>query len=408
MTSDFARVVVTGMGVASPLGCTVAGFWQRLLAGESGVAALLEEEFAGLPSRIGARVADFDAAAFFDRKEARRMSRASQLALVAGAEAISQARLHAAPGDDVAVFIGSSIGGFSASDPFFRDYYTRGKQSALVIPLSMNSGPSANLSIRYGFEGPTLTVDAACASAAHSIAYAFNLIRTGMLDIAVTGGADSPFSRGVVQAWGNLHALSTRNDDPARACRPFSADRDGMVLGEGAGVLVLESEASAARRRVAPLAIIEGYGASSDSFHLTRPSVEGPARALEKALRDARLTPDDIGYINAHATGTAQNDANETAAIRAAFGARAGHIPVVGNKAALGHSIGASGALELIGVVLSLRDQVVPPTLNYTTPDPACDLDYVVEGARPVSIRHALSSSFAFGGSNAVLVVGKI
>jgi 3-oxoacyl-(acyl-carrier-protein) synthase len=252
-----------------------------------------------------------------------------------------------------------------------------------------------------------VNVDAACATAAHSIGYAFNMIRSGALQAAVTGAADCPFSPAVVAAWSTMHALSSREDSPAQACRPFSADRDGLVLGEGAGVLILEAESHALRRGATILAEIKGYGASADSFHLTQPTQRGQASAMRRALEDAQLTPNDIDYINAHATGTQWNDENETKAIKEVFGKRAYEIPVVGNKAALGHSIAGSGALELIGCILSLRDQVVPPTINYKVADPVCDLDYVTEGQRSLRLSNVMSNSFAFGGSNAVLIVGK-
>lgn len=403
------RVVITGIGIVSPLGCDVESFWQTLLAGASAVRALPEAEFPGQSVRIGARVWEYDPRQHFDRKEARRISRSSQFALLAAAQAIEMAGLESAAVDPVqiGVMIGSSIGGFAASDPHYRDFYRHGKKSALVIPLSMNYGPSAHVSIRHGFQGPLMTVDAACASAAHSIGYAYHLIRGGALQIAVTGGADSPFSPAVMEAWHTMRALSTRNQDPPRACRPFSADRDGMVLGEGAGVLVLESEASALRRGVPILAEIEGYGASADSHHITQPNRQGPALAMRRALLDAGLAPEQIDYINAHATATPQNDGNETAAIKTVFGEHAYRIPVVGNKAAFGHSIAASGALELIGCALALRDQSVPPTINRITPDPECDLDYVSEGSRRAQLTHVMSNSFAFGGSNAALIIGK-
>ena len=403
------RVVVTGMGVASPLGCTVAEFWSGLLAGRSAVVALEGEEFAGLRTRIGALVTGYVAEEHFDRKEARRMSRSSQLALVATARAVEQACLARGLVDpwQVGVLIGSSIGGYSASDPFFRDFYLRGQSSPRIIPVSMNIGPSSNVSIRYGFQGPLLSVDAACASAAHSVGYAYNLIRGGVLPVAVAGGADTPFAPGVMEAWCALRALSERNDNPAEACRPFSADRDGLVLGEGAGVLILESESHALRRGGRILAEVVGYGATGDSYHLTQPTRQGPVRAMRLALEDAGLAPEQIDYINAHGTGTVFNDSNETAAIKEVFGAHAYRIPVVGNKAAVGHSIAASGALELISCIQSIQDQVVPPTINYKVPDPECDLDYVTAGSRPQAICHAMSNSFAFGGSNAALIVGR-
>ncbi|HRQ22468.1 MAG TPA: beta-ketoacyl-[acyl-carrier-protein] synthase family protein [Anaerolineales bacterium] len=408
MFRKMERVVVTGMGVASPLGCELNGFWSALAEGCSGVISLEDGIFSDLPSKIGAVVRNYDESQYFDPKEARRMSRSSQLGLVAAKQAILGAKLEGGGVDpiEVGVLVGSSIGGYSASDPFFKQYYSQSRLSPFTIPISMNVGPGANISIKYGFQGPLMDVDAACSTAAHSIGYAFNMIRSGILQVAVTGAADTPFSPAVVAAWLALHAVSTRTDSPAEACRPFSADRDGMVLGEGAGILVLEAESHALKREVPILAEVKGYGASADSNHLTQPTQTGPAIAMRRALADAELTTDDIDYINAHATGTEWNDKNETKAIKEVFGGRAYDVPVVGTKAALGHSIAGSGALELIGCVLSLRDQVVPPTINYKVPDPECDLDYVIEGSRKVPLKNIMSNSFAFGGSNAVLIVG--
>jgi 3-oxoacyl-[acyl-carrier-protein] synthase II len=408
MVGKMERVVVTGMGVVSPLGCSVTSFWDGLLAGRSGVRSLEGSDFSGMKTGIGARVRDYNVSEHFDSKEARRMSRSSQFAMIATEQAISNANLSDGQVDylEVGVMIGSSIGGYSASDPFFKSFYERGRLSPFTIPISMNSGPGSNVSIKYGFQGPLINVDAACATAAHSIGHAYNMIRNGSIQVAVTGAADSPFSPGVVAAWAALRAISSREDCPAEACRPFSADRDGMVLGEGAGILILESESHALRRGVPILAEIKGYGASADSSHLTQPAQDGPIMAMQRASKDAGLAAKDIEYINAHGTGTEWNDKNETKAIKEVFGKYAYQIPVVGNKAALGHSIAGSGALELIGCILSLRDQVVPPTINYNIPDPECDLDYVTEGCRNLPLHNVMSNSFAFGGSNAVLIVG--
>lgn len=403
------RVVVTGMGVASPLGSNLSTFWESLLMGQSGVRLLEGGEFSGLSTRIGAVVWDYNESKYFEGKEARRMSRSSQLAIVAADQAIAQAKLGNGTVDNqkIGTLIGSSIGGYSASDQFFKNFYTRGRLGPFTIPISMNIGPASNVSIKYGFQGPLLNVDAACATAAHSIGNTFHMIRNGSLQVAVTGAADCPFSPSVVAAWYALRAISSREDIPAEACRPFSADRDGMVLGEGAGVLILEAESHALRRGIPILAEVKGYGASADSNHLTQPSQDGPVNAMRRALEDAGLGLDYIDYINAHATGTVWNDKNETKAIKEVFGERAIQIPVVGNKAAFGHSIAGSGALELIGCILSLRDQFVPPTINYKVPDPECDLDYVIEGKRSLPLRNVMSNSFAFGGSNAVLIVGE-
>jgi len=397
------------MGVASPLGSTLDEFWKGLLEGRSGVGSLDGTIFSDVPSKIGAVVWGYEASQHFSSKEIRRMSRSSQLGLVAAEQAISDAKLldNGVNKEEVGVFVGSSIGGYSASDQFFKSFHQEGRLSTFTIPISMNIGPGSNISIRYGFQGMLVDVDAACSTAAHSIGYAFNLIRSGMMKVAITGAADSAFSPAVAGGWLALHAVTQRVDSPAEACRPFSADRDGMVLGEGAGVLVLEAESHALRRGVSILAEIKGYGASADSSHLTRPTKKGPILAMQRAMTDADLSIEDIDHINAHATGTEWNDKNETKAIKEAFGQHAYKIPISGNKAALGHSIAGSGALELIGCVLSLRDQIVPPTINYKVPDSECDLDYVTEGSRKLPLRNIMSNSFAFGGSNAVLIVGK-
>jgi 3-oxoacyl-(acyl-carrier-protein) synthase len=403
------KVVVTGLGIASPLGIGVNGFWERLLAGQSGVRCLEEPHFQSLPSRMGARVDNAELERFTTIKDRRRMSRASQLALAAADEAIRGAGLEGLPEETktgIAVIIGSSIGGFAASDPVFKEYYLNNKQSSLIIPISMNSAPSANVSIRYGFKGPQMTADAACAASAHSVGLLYNMIRSGSVEIGITGGADSPFGEAVMAAWCNLRVVSERNDEPASACRPFSADRDGMVLGEGSAILVLESEESARRRNAPILAEIKGYGASSDGQHITRPSQDGPVRAMRLALRDAGISPDEIDHINAHGTATLINDRIETAAIKDVFGERAYRIPVVAMKAAIGHSIGASGALELAACVQALRTQMIPPTINYHAEDPDCDLDYVTAGWRGLQLTNIMTNSFAFGGSNASLIVG--
>ena len=407
MTHAAERVVITGMGVASPIGLSVNEFWQGLLEGRSGISQLEEKIYRELKTYIGGAINEFDGVDYFGRKVARRISRSSQLALLAAEEALDQACLLTSElaRDHVGVIVGSSIGGYAAADPFFRDFYVSRKFSPLVVPLSMNVGPSSNLSIHYGFRGPCYSVDGACASAGHSMGSAYNLIRFGQEKMIVTGGADSAFSPAVVASWSSMRALSVRNDEPERALRPFSADRDGTVLGEGAAIFVLESERSAIERGAIILAEIIGYGATSDAYHITKPSLMGPSSAMQKALDDAGLQAEDIDYINAHATGTRANDNNEVAAIKQVFGEHAYKIPVVGNKGAFGHSIAASGALELAGCIMAIKDQIVPMTLNYSEPDPACDLDFVADGKRRQNVERVMNNSFAFGGSNASLIV---
>lgn len=409
-SSSPEAVVVTGMGVASALGCTVERFWSGLLAGRSGLARTQDERLSTCRTQVFAPVQGFAPQDHFSRRQLERLSRASQLTLVATGQALGQAGLDEAQCRErgVGAIIGGSSGGFVAVEPFMERFFDDGFVSdPLTVPTIMNNAPASNASICFGLTGPLMTIDAACASSAHAIGHAYNLIKGGRLSAAVVGGADTPIGPSMVHAWSSLRALSERNEPAHEACRPFSLDRDGMVLGEGAGMLVLESEDAARSRGAGILAEVSGYGAVSDALHLTVPSSDGIAMALEQAIADARLTAGDIDYVNAHATGTKLNDKTESAALKQVLGARADEIPVVGIKAAIGHSIAATGSLECVSGVLSLRDQMVPPTLNVKVPDPECDLDYVTEGARSCRIEHLLSNSFAFGGSNAVLVLSR-
>lgn len=396
------------MGAASPLGLGVETFWERLLAGDSGVDVVQDMDLSKSGSRIGAQVRDFIPEDHFSAKEIKRLSRSTLLAILAGDEAMAG---HTFPPEGAhrrGVLIGSSIAGFTASEAHFEEFYAGpAKGNPFIVSKVMNNAPASNLSIRYGFKGPLISTDSACASAAHAVGYAYQSIKHGLLDTALVGGSDSALSPAVVQAWWRMRVLSSREDTPQEACRPFSLDRDGIVLGEGAGIMLIESERSAKARGANILAEISGYSATSDGHHITQPSEEGPREALRLAIEDAGLSPQDIDYINAHATGTRWNDENETNVIKKVLGEHAYEIPVVGIKGAIGHSIAASGALELVSVILSLRDQMVPPTINLKAPDPACDLDYVSGGKRAADIQHAASNSFAFGGSNGVLVVSR-
>jgi 3-oxoacyl-[acyl-carrier-protein] synthase II len=394
--------------VTSPLGCSVSEFWDGLIEGRSGTIAITDLDLSDCRSRIGGQVRGYDPAQHFSRKELQRLNRTSQFAILAATEAIAESRLaEQCDASRVAVMLGASIGGFAASEPIFQQFFDEGTLSPFTIPFLMNVGAPSNISIRFGFKGPLMNLDGACASSGHAIGHAYRLIQSGVIDAAVCGGADTTLSRAVFQAWSSMRTLSERNADPAHASRPFSLDRDGIVLSEGAGILILESEESALRRDARVYAELTGYAAASDSYHLTKPSLEGMARAMQLALSDAGLQPRQIDYINAHGTATHWNDLTETAAIKEVFGSAAYEIPVVGIKGALGHSMGATSALEFISCVLSIRDSMLPPTINLTTPDPECDLDYVKEGKRKHDITHAMSNSFAFGGSNAVLIVSR-
>ncbi len=407
---EMSRVVITGMGVITPLGSTVPDFWKGLLAGESGAVPITEFDVSKCKTKIGAIASGFDPEPIVGRKDMRRISRTSQMALVAADEAVRDAGVDFSQGDPLrkGAIMGSSIAGFSSAEEFIKRYYEGWRGHPFIIPMVMNNAPPSNISIKYGTKGPLYTLDAACASAVHAMGNAFQQIRLGIIDMAITGGADSALSSGVMMAWSLMRALSERNDTPKQACRPFSLDRDGIVLAEGAGVLIFESEESAQERGAQIYAEVTGYGATSDGVHITQPSLEGPKNAMKLAIQDAGLTPEDIDYINAHATGTTWNDANETLAIKQVLGDHAYKIPVVGIKGAVGHSIAATGAIELISTVLSIRDNKVPPTINLFEPDPDCDLDYVTEGARDVKVDNVLCNAFAFGGSNAVLAVSRM
>lgn len=402
------RVLITGLGAASPLGCSVTDFWNGLLEGRSATTTLPEMKTPQSRSFIGAPVRGYDPTQHFSEQELQRLSWTSQLALVATSEAIADSRLtQRCDPSNVAVVLGGSIGGFALTEPSLRSFLAGGAVDPLTVPLMMNVGPASNVSLRFGFEGPLMAIDGACASSGHAIGYAYNLIRSGTIEAAVTGGADMSLAPGMFAAWSALRTLSERNDNPTQACRPFSLDRDGIVLSDGAAILILESEESALRRETKVYAELTGYAATSDSYHLTKPSLKGIARVMQLALSSANLRPEQIDYINAHGTATRWNDSIETAAIKEVFGRRAYEIPVVSIKGAIGHSIGATSAFELISCALSIREQILPPTINLNIPDPECDLDYVKEGKRKHNITHAISNSFAFGGSNAVLVISR-
>lgn len=401
-------VVITGMGVVSPLGTGVATFWESLLAGSTGLRAITAFDVSGRRVQIGAPPAGFDPDARLSPRESQRLSLSSQMAVVAAEEALGQARLLE---DDerrgAGVILGASMTSVAASEPYHKKYYETGKVSAVGIPKCMNNAAASALSIRFGLHGALFTLDAACASSTHAIGIAFLLIQSGVQSIVVTGGADATLNPVLLEGWSALRVLSECNDDPEHACKPFSRNRDGFVLGEGAGILVLESESSARSRGVPILARILGYGFSSDAHHLTAPSEQGQVEAMERALVSAGLSPEAIDHINAHGTGTPLNDRIESSAVKKLFGSRAGSIPVVSIKGAVGHLLGAAGAVEAIASALTTMHDRVPPTRNYQEQDPECDLDYVPGEARSMPVRAVLSNSFAFGGSNACLVVGK-
>jgi 3-oxoacyl-[acyl-carrier-protein] synthase II len=405
------RVVITGMGVVTPLGHDVPAYWEGLVAGRSGVGPVTLYDASDQAVRIAAEVKGFDPAVFLDRKHIRRTDRFTQLALVATDQAVADAGLAFevnGGGQSVGVVLGTAVGGIRTLLENSEVMQARGARrvSALMVPMMMPNAAAGEIAIRYGLRGMTLSVASACATGTNAIGEGAELIRRGAAEVMICGGSESPMHPLALAAFGNMQAVSTRNDEPERASRPFDADRDGFVMGEGAGVLILESREHAQRRGAHIYAEVVGYGASSDAFHITAPDEDGAGAALsmERALRDAGLDPQDIEYINAHGTSTPLNDATETRAIHKIFGRHAERVPVSSTKSMIGHLLGAAGAVEAIACVKSLETGVIHPTINYETPDPACDLDYVPNQARQTHPRTALSNSFGFGGHNATVI----
>ncbi len=399
------RVVITGMGAISPLGVGAEALWQGLREGRSAIGPLNHPDAARLRVKIAAQVpASFDPAANIDERILPMLDRTSEFALHAAREAIAQSGLDFRQnglGVRTAVVVGTGVGGETTQDEQSRRLYGENSQRAhpLTIVRLMTNASASQISIAYGLRGPTYAVASACASANHAIIQAAMMIRYGMVDAAITGGTEACITYGALRAWEAMRVLA---DD---TCRPFSVNRRGLVLGEGAGIFVLESLEHAQARGATILAELAGSGMTADATDIVMPSADGAASAMRQALADAGLAPEDVDYINAHGTGTLANDVTESKAIRLAFGAHADRLAVSSTKSMHGHALGASGALELVAVVGALRDSVVPPTANLDKVDPACDLDYVPNVAREMPVRAALSNSFAFGGLNAVLAL---
>jgi 3-oxoacyl-[acyl-carrier-protein] synthase II len=407
------RVVVTGIGLITPLGCGREAVWSALTAGRSGIVRIEEFDTSGLRTNIAGVCRDFRPLDFFDDREMARLDRVSQMAIAATGMATGEAGLTNGQLDsyDVGVMLGTGFGGQSSIEEYCGAFFSngRGRRSAIAIPKSMYNASSSNIAIRFKTRGPNLTVTTACSSGANAIGQAFHLIRYGHADRMIAGGADAPVTPVVMDAWKDMRVLSTKNDPPERACKPFSANRDGFVLSEGAGIVVLEALELAVARGARIYGEIIGYGSTADAAHITFPDPDGESNAILRALKDANVAPEEIDHINAHGTATKLNDQSETEAIKRVFGDRAREIPINSIKSMIGHSMGAAGAIELIAATLAIDNQVLPPTINYEEADPQCDLDYITEGARRVSgsnpLRTAMSNSFGFGGNNAVLVV---
>jgi nodulation protein E len=397
------RVVITGLGAVSPIGLSTQAYWAALVAGRSGFGPPTIFAADRLNTKVVAEVKGYVPADHFDVRQIGFLDRVSQLAVVAAREAIAQAGLSFRDGlgERTAAIIGSGIGGQTTQDDNFKRIYAENatRVHPLIIPRTMPNAPASQISMFFGIKGPTYAVSTACASATHSIGQAFHLVRAGAVTCAVAGGAEAQLTTGTVKAWEAMRILAPD------ACRPFSIDRKGMVLGEGAAILVLETLDHAAARGADILGEIVGFGMSADAGDLTAPDPDGMVRAMTATLADAALAPDAIDYVNAHGTGTTANDATETAALHTAFGGHARRLAISSTKSMVGHALGAAGALEAVAVVMAIRDGVVPPTMNYLGPDPACDLDYVPNAARRKPLRTALSNSFAFGGLNAVLAM---
>jgi len=403
---DVNRVVVTGLGAVSPIGQTAGSYWTSLKQGVCGIGPITQvptpEE---LTQKVAAEVKDFDPLKHFDERQISMLDRIAQFAVVAAREAIAQSAITFDMPLSVrtASIVGVGVGGQTTHDDSFRRIYRENKARVfpLTIPKLMVNASASQVSMHCGLRGPAFVVASACASATHAIGLAFHMVRSGQVDCAVTGGAEACITFGTLRGWEAMRVMAPDT------CRPFSKDRRGMILGEGAAMLVLEPLERAQARGAQILGEIVGFGMSADAADLTAPDLGGMTRAMEGALADAQLAARDIQYINAHGTGTTANDQAETQALHQVFGTQAGKLAVSSTKSMVGHALGASGALEMVATLLALREGIVPPTIGYLGPDPACDLDYVPNEARAMTIDAALSNSFAFGGLNAVLAVKK-
>lgn len=404
------RVVVTGVGLVCACGIGTDESWAALLAGKSGIATITLFDSTGFDCRIAGEVKGFDPLNWMDKKELKKTGRFIQIAMAASDFAVKMAGLEIKPeeADRAGVYIGSGIGGFDVIEREHEKLLKGGpgRISPFFIPGSIVNLASGHVSIRYGAKGPNSATATACSASAHAIGDSFKIIQRGDADVMICGGSEAAITPMGVGGFAAMKALSTRNDEPTRASRPFDADRDGFVVGEGSGMLILESLEHAERRGARILAEAVGYGMSGDAYHITQPSEggDGAYRVMCAALRDAKLEPHQVGYVNAHGTSTPIGDVIETQAMKKLFGERAKNISVSSTKSMTGHLLGGAGGLEAGISVLALRDQTLPPTINYETPDPACDLDYVPNTARKADVEYVLSNSFGFGGTNAALV----
>lgn len=409
------RIVITGMGTVNPLGLNVQESWKNVIAGTSGVGpiTLFDSRGANLQVHIAAEVKNFKPEEFMDAREARRRDRFEQFAAAAAKEAIESSGLQVteANAGRIGVIISSAIGGLHSLQEAILTNQREGprKVSPFLIPMLMANGGAGMTAIEFGIKGPCFSVASACASGADGIGTALMMLRTGMIDAAVTGASEATITTTGVAAFDRVGAMSRRNDDYSMTPQPFDKGRDGLVMGEGAAVIVLERETDAKKRGANILAELAGYGATADAFHVTAPHEHGAggAAAMRMALESAKANIDEVGYINAHGTGTSLNDQAETRAVKAAFGELAYKLPISSTKSMTGHMMGATGALEVLFCVNAIREGILPPTIHYETPDPECDLDYIPNKAREAKVSLAISNAFGFGGHNAVLAIRK-
>ena len=407
------RVVITGMGAITPIGSGAADFWDALKAGKSGVGPITHFDTSEYTTTIAAEVSDFDPERYCERKDAKRMDRFAQLAVGASRLAFEDSKLEITPDNAgrVGVLIGSGIGGTGTWEEQHATLLERGPRrvSPFFVPMLISDMAAGMVSILLGAKGPNLGIVTACASATHAIGEAAHIIRRGDADAMLAGGSEAAITPMAVAGFCAARALSTRNDDPEHASRPFDLNRDGFVMGEGAGVMVVEALDHAIARGATIYGEVIGFGMSGDAYHITAPAPggEGAARSMAAAISSAGLRPEDIGYINAHGTSTEDNDRIETMAIKTVFGEYAYKVPISSSKSMTGHLLGAAGAVEGIACLCAIRDGLIPPTINYEMPDPECDLDYVPNQARRLEVKVAMSNSFGFGGHNATLIFAK-
>jgi len=411
MSENGRRVFVTGTGVVSPLGNITEEFWKNLIAGKSGAGPITRFDASSFTTRFACEVKDFTTEGVIDRKDAKRMDRFVQFAVVASREALQSSGMDvdSEDRDRIGVVLGSGIGGMETFEAQHRVLSERGPErvSPFFIPMMISDMAAGQVSIQFGLRGPNFCTVSACASGAHAIGEALRLIRSGDADVILAGGSEATITPMAVAGFSSARTLSTRNDDPPRASRPFDQERDGFVIGEGAGVIVLESEEHARRRKASLLCELCGYGASGDAFHITAPSADGngAARAMRRALEDAHMPPEAVQYINAHGTSTPTGDPIEVTAVKTVLGEHARHVMMSSTKSMTGHLLGAAGGLEAVVTALTLARGIVPPTINLEKPDPQCDLDFVPNQARAFPVKGALSNSFGFGGHNVALAM---